>query len=107
MIPVIRKPEMTKKISTPTKPPKTRGASKWNPITDKTASARKAMACIGDAEIAVFRVRPQAVGLEILLAMMADRDALFGARLRFCNGPRALGPDRFSRRGFRGGFARG
>jgi hypothetical protein len=40
MIPVIRNPEMTKKISTPTKPPKTRGASKWNPITDNTASAR-------------------------------------------------------------------
>jgi hypothetical protein len=40
MIPVIRNPEMTKKMSTPTKPPKTRGASKWNPTTDNTASAR-------------------------------------------------------------------
>jgi hypothetical protein len=40
MIPVIRYPEITKKISTPTKPPKTAGASKWNATTASTAMAR-------------------------------------------------------------------
>src|SRR5438105_9702532 len=63
------------------------------------------MACLGNAEIAVLCVSAQAVGLEILLAMMADRNALLGARFWFC-GRGALGLDRFSRRGFCGGCAR-
>src|SRR5690349_15996212 len=46
-----------------------------------------AMRGVLDAEIAVFGVSAQAVGLEVLLAVMADRDALLGARFR-------LGSDR-------------
>src|SRR3954465_11326789 len=44
-----------------------------------------------DAEIAIFGVSAQAVGLEVLFAVMADRDALLAARFRF--GSR-LGSDR-------------
>ena len=40
---------------------------------------RQAMGGGGDAEVAVLRVGAQAVGLEILFAVMADGDALFRA----------------------------
>ena len=40
---------------------------------------RQAVARSRDAEIAVLRVGAQAVGLEILFAVMADGDALFRA----------------------------
>ena len=50
---------------------------------------RQAVARVGDAEVAVMRVGAQAVGLEILFAVMADGDAL----LR----PRALGFGRCER----------
>jgi hypothetical protein len=40
MIFVIRKPEMTKKRSTPVKPPAKPGTSKWNSVTATTATAR-------------------------------------------------------------------
>jgi hypothetical protein len=43
--------------------------------------SRQAMARIGNAEIAVFGVGAKPIGLEILLAVMTDRDALLGARL--------------------------
>jgi len=69
--------------------------------------ARQTTARVGNAEIAVLRVGAQAVGLEILLAVMADRDTLFLARLWFCNCGSALGLDRLSRRGFCACFARG
>ena len=38
---------------------------------------REAVGGIGKAEVAVLRVGAQAVGLEILVTMMADGDALF------------------------------
>ena len=37
---------------------------------------RQTMGCIRNAEIAVLRVGAQAVGFEILFAVMADGDAL-------------------------------
>ena len=40
MMEVIRNPEMTKKISTPTYPPAKAGIPAWKPITDRTAIAR-------------------------------------------------------------------
>jgi hypothetical protein len=40
----------------------------------------QAMGCLGNAEIAVMRVGTQTVGLEVLVAIMADGDALFRAR---------------------------
>jgi hypothetical protein len=42
---------------------------------------RQAVASVRDAEVAVMRVCAQAVGLEILLAVMADGDALLRPRL--------------------------
>src|SRR5438309_1598273 len=44
------------------------------------------MARLGNSEIPVLRVGAQAVCLEILIAMMADRDPLFGPRLLERNG---------------------
>src|SRR5690606_3332846 len=41
MLPVIRKPEITKKTSTPTKPPASNAGSIWKKTTAKTAKARK------------------------------------------------------------------
>ena len=41
---------------------------------------RQAMARLRNAEIAVMRVGAQAVGLEILFAVMADGDALLRPR---------------------------
>jgi hypothetical protein len=45
---------------------------------------RQTVARLGNAEVAVMRVSAQAVGDKILVAVMADRDALFrpGARPR-------------------------
>jgi len=40
MLVVMRKPEMTKKTSTPTKPPGTIQGKAWNKTTDPTAMAR-------------------------------------------------------------------
>ena len=42
---------------------------------------RQAVRRVRDAEVAVVRVSAQAVGLEILLAVMADGDALLRPRL--------------------------
>jgi len=39
--PVIRNPEMTKKTSTPTKPPSRPGIPAWNSTTASTATARR------------------------------------------------------------------
>jgi len=41
MIDDMRKPEMTKKISTPMKPPAILSGNAWNPTIDRTAKARK------------------------------------------------------------------
>ena len=59
---------------------------------------RQAVRGFRDAEVAVLRVSAQAVGFEILLAVMADRDALLRPRLRFtaldfAGGSRRLGLD--------------
>src|ERR1019366_4602269 len=69
---------------------------------------RETMAGVGYAEIAILRVGAQAVGLEILVAVMADGDALFRARafgggLRARLGLAILGLDLFSRCGFGSG----
>src|SRR4051812_5334494 len=62
----------------------------------------EAVGCAGDAEVAIMRVGAKTVGLEILLAVMADRNALLwppgfwrwrGARLQL-----------LARGGFCGGF---
>ena len=50
---------------------------------------RQAVAGVGDAEIAIMRVAAQAVGFEILLAIMADGDALLRTALRLRRGQRA------------------
>ena len=42
---------------------------------------RQAVGRVRDAEVAVLRVSAQAVGLEILFAVMADGDALLRPRL--------------------------
>src|SRR6267154_4184900 len=72
---------------------------------------RQAMGCLANAEIAVFRVSTQTVGLKIFVAIVADGDALFrtsafcsrhAARLGFA----ILGLDGFSCRGFAGCLAR-
>ena len=42
---------------------------------------RQAVRGVRDAEVAVLRVGAQAVGLEILFAVMADGDALLRPRL--------------------------
>ena len=42
---------------------------------------RQAVGGVRDAEVAVMRVGAQAVGLEILFAVMADGDALLRPRL--------------------------
>src|SRR5260370_30027454 len=65
---------------------------------------QQAVARLGNSEVAVFCVSAQTIGFEILVAVMADGDALFRTGA-FCRGLRALGFDGFSRRGFGGGFA--
>src|SRR5258707_6099650 len=69
---------------------------------------RQAVRCLANAEIAVFRVSAQTVGFKVLVAMMADGDALFrtSALLRRRR-VRGLGFEFFSCRGFGGGLARG
>src|ERR1700676_3707928 len=60
---------------------------------------------IGDAEIAIFCISSQAIGDKILVAIMADGDALFRTR-PLCGGRRApLGLEFLSRGGFGGGLA--
>src|SRR6266850_463944 len=67
----------------------------------------QALGGLANAEIAVFRVSTQTVGLEILVAIMVDGDALFRPR-PFCGryatrlGLAVLGLDGFSRAGFAG-----
>ena len=41
---------------------------------------RQAVAGFGNAEVAIMRIAAQAVGFEILVAVMADGDALFRPR---------------------------
>src|SRR3979490_269820 len=71
---------------------------------------RQAVAGLGNAEIAGLRIGAQAIGFEILLAMMTDGDPLFRTRARFGGRQRAglglaiLGLDGFSRWGFGGGL---
>src|SRR5258708_34162455 len=68
---------------------------------------RQALGCIADAEIAVFRVSAQTVGFEVLVAVVADGDALFRTSA-FCGRYAArLGLEFVSSRGFSGGSARG
>src|SRR5258708_28101740 len=64
----------------------------------------QAVVRLGNYEVAVFCVSAQTIGFEILVAVMADGDALFRTGA-FCRGLRALGFDGFSRRGFGGGVA--
>src|SRR5260370_16285996 len=70
---------------------------------------RQATAGLRNAEIAILRIGAQTIGFEILVAVMADSDALFrasapGGGLRVRLGFAILGLDRFSRCGFGGGF---
>src|SRR5258705_11977245 len=68
---------------------------------------RQALGGLANAEIAVFCVSTQTVGFEVLVAIMADGDALFRPRA-FCSryaarlGLAVLGFDGFSRAGFAG-----
>src|ERR1035441_6168592 len=78
---------------------------------------RQAVAGGSDTEVAIMRVAAQAVGFEILLAIVADGDALLRTTQRLgCRKPArgraifslaALGFNCFSRCGFRGGLAGG
>ena len=47
---------------------------------------RQTVGGLGDAEIAILRVGAQAVGLEILFAVVADGDALLRTRAAFAAG---------------------
>src|SRR5258707_14768247 len=70
---------------------------------------RQAVAGLRNAEIAIVRVSAQAIGFEILVAIVTDGDALFRPRARLCGRqpPRLglaillaiLGLDMFSRGG--------
>src|SRR6266516_7942662 len=68
---------------------------------------RQAVGCLANAEIAVFRVSTQTVGFKVLIAIMADGDALLRTsallrRQRARPGLAILGLDGFSRGGFAG-----
>src|ERR1700694_1137163 len=72
---------------------------------------RPAAAGLRNAEIAILRIGAQTIGFEILVAIMADGDALFrasapGGGLRPRLGLAIFGLDLLSRCGFGGGFAR-
>src|SRR6202158_6395690 len=77
---------------------------------------RQAAAGLRNAEIAILRIGAQTIGFEILVAIMADGDALFrasapggGLRPRLglaIFGLAIFGLDWLSRCGFGGGFAR-
>src|ERR1700687_5393990 len=65
---------------------------------------RQALARLGNPEVAIVRIGAQAIGLEILVAIMADGDALFRPSA-LCRRRRArLGLNRLSRGGFGGGL---
>src|SRR6476469_6907411 len=66
---------------------------------------RQAVSRLRYAEVAVFCVGAQAVGLKILFAMMADGDALFWPRAFRCRHA-SLTLDGLARGGFGGGLAR-
>src|SRR5258708_35604086 len=70
---------------------------------------RQAVAGLGNAEVAILGVGPQAIGHKILVAVMADGDALLrtralGGGLPARLGLAVLGLDGFSRGGFRAGL---
>src|ERR1700682_1612466 len=77
---------------------------------------RQAVAGLRNAEIAIMRIGAQAIGFEILVAIVTDGDALFRPRARFCGRQPSrlglaillaiLGLDMFSRGGSGSGFAR-
>src|SRR5258706_11094282 len=72
---------------------------------------RQAVAGLRDAEIPIVRVSAQAIGFEILVAIVADGDALLrtnalGGWQRVRLGLAIFCLDRFPRREFGGGFAR-
>src|ERR1700730_11335480 len=67
---------------------------------------RQAVAGVGDAEVAVFRVGAQTISFEILVAIMADGDALFRTST-FCSRCAArLGLEFLASGGFSSGSAR-
>src|SRR6266446_5575219 len=76
---------------------------------------REAVAGLRNAEIAIVRVGAQAIGFEILVAIVTDGDALLRPRARLCGRQRPrlglailltiLGLDMFSRGGSGSGFA--
>src|SRR5712692_7864577 len=65
---------------------------------------RQALGCLANAEIAVFRVGAQTVGFKVLVAIVADGDALFWTSA-FCRYAARLGLEFVSSRGFSGGSA--
>src|ERR1700730_5262031 len=71
---------------------------------------RQTPAGLGDPEIAISGIGAQTIGLEVLVPVMADGDALFRTHA-FCNrraarfGVATFGLDRFSRGGFGNGLA--
>src|SRR6266404_6408063 len=67
---------------------------------------RQALGCLADAEIAVFRVSTQTVGFKVLVAIMADGDALFRTSALCSRHAACLGLEFASSRGFGGGSAR-
>src|SRR5260370_37080179 len=72
---------------------------------------RQALARLGNSEVAIVRIGAQAIGLEVLVAIMADGDALFRPcalyrRRRARLGLAIFGLERLSRGGFGGGVAR-
>ena len=60
---------------------------------------------VGHAEIAILRVSAQTVGFEVLVAMMADGDALFRPRALDGHGRPALARKFPPRRRLGGGFS--
>src|ERR1700687_1974751 len=71
---------------------------------------RQALAGVGNAEVAISGISAQTIGFEILVAIMADGDALFRTdalrrRLRARLGLAIFGLDGFSRGGFGSGLA--
>src|SRR6516164_7880467 len=62
--------------------------------------ARKASGRVRDAEVAILRIGAQSVGLEILLAVMADGDLLLRPRALHAGLRPPLARDRLARGGF-------
>src|SRR6185437_7339005 len=67
---------------------------------------REAVTRIGNAEVAVVRIGAQTVGFKVLVAVMADRDALLWARAFDGRRRATLAGEFFARRRFGGGLSR-